>query len=467
MLSCKRWFILSALAITTILVVSACSAGPAAAPTTAPAAEPPASITITAWVQANQIEEFRAKNLVTAGERLTKELGGKTTVKVEATPDSAGWEDYKKKALLAFDAKTGPDIILSGHEDVAPWSENGYIMPLDDLIKKYSNVYDNVIPALWPSTQYKGKRWAIPQDAEARPLFWSKPVLKKLGWSDADINGLPDKIKKGEFTLADVIATAKQAQDKGFVAKGDGFWTRWSQGNDWYEFYYSFGGQVQDPATGKLVFVKDAWQKYYEYFYDAFNTSAVTRKDIIGASSSKMVYPGVSSGTVAFYFGGTWQWADWAQNYVADKGGEKWLNDTIGYGLIPASTKGGKPTTVTHPLVYMVSAQAKYPEIAFRVITLATSDDLNTLHAVGSGHLGILKTQANYPDYAKAVYLQSAQYMVDYANFIPNHAKFSVYDNIAWSALKGVASGEMKPDQALQLVQDQLKAQIPNDVIFK
>jgi inositol-phosphate transport system substrate-binding protein len=115
----------------------------------------------------------------------------------------------------------------------------------------------------------------------------------------------------------------------------------------------------------------------------------------------------------------------------------------------------------------MVNSQSKYPEIAFRVITLATSDDLNTLHAVGSGHLGILKTQVTYPDYAKAAYLQSAQYMVDYANFIPNHAKFSVYDNVAWSALKGVASGEMKPDQALQLVQDQLKAQIPNDVIFK
>jgi ABC-type glycerol-3-phosphate transport system substrate-binding protein len=95
MFSYKRWFILMALAITTILIVSACAAGPAAAPTAAPAAQLPPNITITAWVQANQIEEYRAKNLATAGERLTKELGGKTTVKVEAVPDSAGWDDYK------------------------------------------------------------------------------------------------------------------------------------------------------------------------------------------------------------------------------------------------------------------------------------------------------------------------------------------------------------------------------------
>ena len=465
MLSYKRWFILVALAITTILIVSACaSAGPAAAP---PAAELPANITITVWVQANQVEEYRGKNIVTAAERLNKELGGKTTVKVEANIDSAGWADYKKKALLAFEAKTGPDIILSGHEDGANWGDNGYILPLDDLIKKYSSVTDNIIPALWKSTEYQGKRWSIPQDTEARPMFWSKVALKKLGWSDADINGLPDKVKSGQFTLQDLLETAKQMQDKGVVEKGNGFWTRWGQGNDWYEFYYSFGGQLQDPATGKLVMVKDAWQKHYQFFYDAFNTYAVSRKDCIGASTSKVVYPGVTSGNIGFYFGGIWQWADWATNFVADKGGEKYLFDTLGYGLIPASTKGGKPTTVTHPLVYMVSSQSKYPEIAFRLIMLASADDLNTLHAIGSSHLAINKTQSNFPAYANAKFHQSTTYMLDYTKFIPNHSKFSIYDNITWKALTAVAAGEMKPDQAVKLVEDELKAQMGNDVIFK
>lgn len=460
----NRWYLLIALSTVLTVALSACGGGTPAPP---PQAELPANITITAWVQANQIEEYRAKNLVTAAERLNKELGGKTTVKVEAVPDSAGWADYKKKVLLAFEAKTAPDIVLSGHEDVAPWSQNGYIIPLDDLIKKYSSTYDNIIPMLWKSTEYLGKRWAIPQDTEARPMFWSKTAMKKAGMTDAEINALPDRIKTGDFTLQDLLTNAKMLQDKGAVAKGDGFWTRWGQGNDWYEFYYSFGGQLQDPATGKLVMTKDAWSKYYQYFYDVFNTYGVCRKDAIGASSSKVVYPGVTSGTVGWYFGGVWQWSDWAANYVADKGGETYLFNTLGYGLIPASTKGGKPTTVTHPLVYMVSSQSKYQEIAFRLITLASADDLNTLHAVGSSHLGINKTQATFPAYANAKFLQSATYMLDYTNFIPNHAKFSVYDNVTWKALTAIASGEMKPDQAVKLVEDELKAQMPNDVLFK
>jgi inositol-phosphate transport system substrate-binding protein len=440
MLSKKHWFVFLALVTILALVITAC--GPAATPTPK-AAELPANITITVWVQANQVEEYRAKNIVTAAERLNKELGGKTTVKVEATPDSAGWADYKKKVLLAFEGKTAPDIVLSGHEDVAPWSENGYILALDDLIKKYAATYDNIIPSLWKSTEYKGKRWAIPQDTEARPLFWSKPALKKMGWTDQQINDLPERIKKGDFIAQDIIETAKQLQDKGAVAKGNGFWTRWGQGNDWFEWYYTFGGEFQDPATGKLVMVKDAWLKHYQFFYDVFNTSAVCRKDIIGSSSSKVVYPGVTSGEVGFYFGGIWQWADWAKNYVADKGGETWLWNTLGFGLIPAGTKGGKPTTVTHPLAYMVNAQSKFPEIAFRLITLASADDLNTIHAVESTHLGISKTQANYPAYANAKFLQATTYMLDYTRFIPNHAKFSVYDNITWKALTAVASGEM------------------------
>jgi len=452
------------LAVIVAMLLTAC--GAEVTPTPKPV-ELPANITITAWVQANQVEEYRAKNLVAAAERLNKELGGKTTVKVEATPDSAGWGDYKKKVLLAFEGKTAPDIILSGHEDVAPWSENGYILALDDLIKKYASTYDNIIPSLWKSTEYKGKRWAIPQDTEARPLFWSKPALKKLGWTDQQINDLPERIKKGDFTAYDILETAKQLQDKGVVAKGNGFWTRWGQGNDWFEWYYTFGGEFQDPATGKLIMVKDAWLKHYQFFYDVFNTYAVCRKDIIGSSSSKVVYPGVTSGEVGFYFGGIWQWADWAKNYVADKGGETWLWNTLGFGLIPAGSKGGKPTTVTHPLVYMINSQSKYPEIAFRLITHASADDLNTLHAVESTHLGISKTQANYPAYANAKFLQATTYMLDYTRFIPNHAKFSVYDNVTWKALTAVAAGEMKPDQAVKLVEDELKAQMPNDVIFK
>jgi len=52
--------------------------------------------------------------------------------------------------------------------------------------------------------------------------------------------------------------------DKGVVEPGNGFWTRPKNGPDFTPFYYAFGGETIDPATGKLVFDKTAGLKYYK-----------------------------------------------------------------------------------------------------------------------------------------------------------------------------------------------------------
>ena len=92
---------------------------------------------------------------------------------------------------------------------------------------------------------------------------------------------------------------------------------------------------------------------------------------------------------IVFWAGGTWNWSDWAVNYVSDRGGQDFLFDNIGFGLIPAAETGGRPVTLTHPLAYMISSQSENPDLAFRLITAITSDEANTRHAVGSAHLGL------------------------------------------------------------------------------
>ena len=49
------------------------------------------------------------------------------------------------------------------------------------------------------------------------------PHLKAIGWSDADIASLPDRIAKGQYTLYDMLADAKKMQDKGIVAPATAF----------------------------------------------------------------------------------------------------------------------------------------------------------------------------------------------------------------------------------------------------
>ncbi len=73
---------------------------------------------IRVWAQANDVEHWRADNAAKAAELVTD-----YKIKVQAINDSAGWADYKKKFTLAADAGEGPEIVLSGHEDVADVGE--------------------------------------------------------------------------------------------------------------------------------------------------------------------------------------------------------------------------------------------------------------------------------------------------------------------------------------------------------
>ena len=47
--------------------------------------------------------------------------------------DLVDWGPYRQEFVLSTDAGNPPDIILSGHEDIGEWAQNGLIIALDDL----------------------------------------------------------------------------------------------------------------------------------------------------------------------------------------------------------------------------------------------------------------------------------------------------------------------------------------------
>jgi len=323
---------------------------PTPAPTPTPAPPKVTEVTIVAWtIGPDEPSYYRRDNLIDAAEKLNKKLeeeGSPYRVKVEATFETGAWGDYKSKFMMAAEAKEAPDIILSGHEDVAPWSDAGFIIALDDYIAEYKDVYDDIIPALWPACKYKGKTWAIPQDTEARPMYHSKTLLKKLGWSDDEIAALPEKVKKGEFTLYDMLEVAKEAQDKGVVEPGYGYWTRPRKGGDFYAVYFAFGGQMQDPETGKLVLVKDAFLKHLKFHYDTVFTYKTTPEGFIGTEWKDWHTTVSAADKVLFWNGGTWHWAEWTIKYL--DGNEQHLWDNVGFTLFPAGEPGLPPVELSH-----------------------------------------------------------------------------------------------------------------------
>jgi inositol-phosphate transport system substrate-binding protein len=453
------------------------AAQPAApAPTATPVVDTKASgavsggevVKITAWtIGPDAPSYYRRDNLIAAADNLNKQLekeGSPQRVQVEATFESGGtWDAYAQKFTLAAEAKQGPDIICTGHEFVAPWSTAGYVVALDDWVKKYEQQFADIYPALWPAMKYKGKTYGIPQDAEARPMYYRKDLLAKLGWPKEKIDGLPDAVKKGEWAWPDLVDTAKEAISKNVVESGKGWYHRSSKGPDHYEFYYQQGGQMQDPESGKLVIVKDALEKFFQQHYDAVKTQKITPENFIGMDG-KIWHETVTAGKVLFANAGTWTWADWIKTYKVPEQ-QQWEN--VGFTLIPAPQKGAKPVTLSHPLVYAVTGNSKNQELAFRVIAAATTPELNSRHSVESSHLAILKSQEKDPTYQKDKLLLAAGYMLEYTTFLPNHPKFGSYDEIIFRVLSAVEAGQMQPKQAVDVAVGELQAQLKDDLIVK
>ncbi len=416
-------------------------------------------------------EDGRCNNLVRAvgaANAALADAGDGRRIALETIQDDADWGDYKTEFELASDADEAPDIIVSGHEHIGDWATSGIILDITDDIGNYPE-FDDVIPSLWTSTELGGQRWGIPQDAEARPMYYSKLLLRELGWSDDEVESLDERVAAGEFTFQDMLDTAAEAVEAGIVESGDGWWHRPVNGPDFLYYYYGAGGVVADPdGSAALVFDTVVAQKVYAMLYDAAQVRNIIRPNKLDGDWDYHKEYTSSFENVVFVFEGTWRWASWHTNYLQDRGGESYLFENVGYAPIPANAEGtGEPITLTHPLVYMVSSQSKNPDLALLLLSKATTKELNTDYAVASGHLGVLESQADYSPYTSAKFLSATLPLLEFTTFLPNSPHWSAYSEAYFLGIQAVESGDLTAEEAVSVVVDQMQNELGDNVIIR
>ena len=417
-----------------------------------------------------QTEEGRCNNLlrgvVDANETLAAD-GDSRRVELKIIQDNADWGDYKTEFELASSAGEAPDIMLSGHEDIGTWSSSGIIQDITDLIPNYPE-FEDIIDALWPSTELDGQRWGIPQDSEARPMYYREDLLAELGWSADDIASLPERVASGEYTFEDMLDTAAEAVEAGVVDSGNGWWHRPLNGPDFlYHYYGAGGGPLLEDGSDQIIFDKAAALKVYEVLEDATQNRDILSDTRLDGDWTNW-NTGVATGDVLFWFGGSWQWADWAKNYIADRGGEEYLLENVGFSAIPALAAGtGEPITLTHPLLYMVSSDTEHADLAMLLISKATTVELNTEYALASGHLAILNAQLTYEPYTSSAFTDEVTALVDVTTFLPNSPFFSAWSEAYYLGIQAVESGDRDAAGALEVVLDQLNNELGDNVLVR
>ena len=155
---------------------------------------------------APNVEDGRCNNLlrgvVAANAQLAAD-GDDRRVEVRIIQDNPDAGDYVTEFELASSAGEAPDIIAAAAQNIGTWGASGIVADLTDLIDDYPE-FDDMIPSLWASTELDGKRYGVPQDAEARPLYFRKDLLAELGWAQDEIDSLPARLASGESTSTTV-----------------------------------------------------------------------------------------------------------------------------------------------------------------------------------------------------------------------------------------------------------------------
>ena len=424
-------------------------------------------ITINVWAGgSNENDSYRWEAIEIAADMLEREyaiLGEEVSITVEGKRDFAGWDDFKQAVTLAAESGTAPAIVVTSHLDIAPWSQAGFIVPVEDYLDLDAWPLNDIYPNLMEIASYDGVQWGLPQDAESRPFFFWKDTMKGIGYSDDDIAALPAKVEAGEYTLANVLEDAKKAVDMGLVEEGYGFYPRVSNGPDYAQFYQSFGGELTDPETGKLILNKAAMTEFYQFFVDAVE-AGVTRKNHIGTDWGQW-YNEVANGKAALWHGGTWHYA----RYTGKEGNDNFFG-TIEFTLIPAGNDNGRANTITHPLVYLVTDQEDemVEEIASQLVKIASEPRLNSLHAIKSAHLGISTQQSNVELYANDRWADEAtDRLLPHANSQPNHLQYGAFSEAMWKGLEAAWTGVQTPEEAVAAVEAELTATLGDELIVR
>ncbi|OHD13997.1 MAG: hypothetical protein A2Y41_00605 [Spirochaetes bacterium GWB1_36_13] len=395
----------------------------------------------------------RLTNLKEAVEILNKSLL-KENKKIELKGEffTGTHEDFRRRFILAFESQQAEDILLIGHEDISRLASQGFLADLTPYLKNDPKNFKDFFPSLWDSVKYKNKIYGIPQDTEVRMFYYRKDVLKALGWPDSKINAFPSEVEKGKITLFDIVKIAVEAQNKGLVKWG--IYHRPTPGSNFFHFITSFQGVFEDQKNNHLVIDQKALLAVFNFFYELVHVQKVMPKEMIDLGWEVMDRAIPHKEILFNITGGSWN----KMEYIKDQGmSEKDFNEKVGFCLIPSGIKGGKPTTLSHPLVYIVNNKSLQKNIIFKLLMKATDPDHDIKHAFASSHLAVRKSTSKMPSYQKDPFLTKATQFLKYTCFIPNHIDTVFFQNMLFEAIRSVESGRLSPQQALEQFTAEMK----------
>ncbi len=273
----------------------------------------------------------------------TKETGIK--VELNIVPGD-GVEVYKKIDIDMISGEKTDVIRLSNPILIDKYGSNGWLYPLDELMKKENYDSAKVFGKYLPKFA-DNKTYVLPDQAGKWAVYYNKKIFDDAGVA----------YPSGDWTWDDYIATAKK------LTKADkGIYGSYMLDYDNYMYMlarqYDVNGYKEDGTSN---YDDPAFKKALQFFGDLGNVEKI-QPSWLEFKSKKLSWDGFMSGNYGMHFIGTWY-----TNQFKDK--KTYPRDwKVGITQIPVPADGKGNNNFGIVAGYGVNKNAAHPEEAYTYI---------------------------------------------------------------------------------------------------
>ena len=398
-----------------------------------------------------------ADAVIGAAERLNEKYaaeGINTKITIEADYQTIDNTEFHNNIVFAHKSGDAPDIFICD-TDVAGFVNAGCVLDITDIMT------DAMAEGICTPSTVDGKVYAMPFDMPLRVIYYSKADLAKIGWTQEQIDALPQQIASGEFTLEDFMDLCAEVVEKGGATYG--LVHRPGAGNDFYDLLNAVGGKYYDEE-GNLVFDEAGITRLFQLLYDNAQTTKITPTNL-NQMGWDTINKMVGTGEAFAYFGPMF-----SATYVAQAAGLETdaFAEQEAFALFPKSEYSDAPFCVSAPQFMSISADTQYPDLCKEIFLELQGDsaDLLAHHSATTFSLSSVTAANSMDEITSSPILAPVTYMADYAKNIPAIDDATTLRGLIFDQIVSLELGQTTVEQAVQDVKTQAQLNI-DDLIME
>lgn len=366
-------------------------------------------------------------------------------IKVRYEPIAGG--GYETKIMTLIAGGTAPDIFFIPGDTPIDLARRGALLDLTPYIKRDKSFFDKIYPSLMKAQEYKGKIYALPNNANVDILYYNRGIFDTKGVKYPDETWAWDSIVEGGIRLT-IRKKGGQISQIGFIPC------------HYLNFIIQNGGKFWDSKKTKCIINNRESINAFKFIYALSNKYHISPTR--GETLQQKGYEMFMMGRAAMLGGGRWYTAMFK---VKGEKELKWSIAVLPKGKIRASR-----------LVFNsmgVLSTTRYPELSYKLAKfMIQPEGIRYLIDIGDSipirykgeNVEYFLQEPGRPQGENNIHLKMMQYAFTNIKIVHPDISYSEQREMMIQEYEKFILGKIKADQALNNLEKKLNKLIRGNI---